>query len=263
MAASESKTPKIIFGTGTWGSSDSPLVDVTTPDQAKKFLDILRNNGVTNLDTSRAYPLGAPGTSEALLGQIKAPDSFTIDSKVISNDPGHHKSARVAESVDASLQALGVKKVDIMFLHWPDRTVPFTEPLVALNEAYKQGKFERFGLSNYSASEVEEIIQICEKEGYVKPTVYQGQYNALCRRGEKQLFPTLRANNMAFHAYSPAAGGALNAGSSRAANKVYRILALTLQTIMLTCTLDFAWRTDSRMVRRQQKSTCRGSCSET
>lgn len=42
-----------------------------------------------------------------------------------------------------------------------------------MNEAYKAGKFERFGISNYSARQVEELVSICEKNGWVKPSVYQ------------------------------------------------------------------------------------------
>lgn len=42
-----------------------------------------------------------------------------------------------------------------------------------MNEAYKAGKFERFGISNYSAQQVEELVSICEKNGWVKPSVYQ------------------------------------------------------------------------------------------
>lgn len=61
---------------------------------------------------------------------------------------------------------------------------------------------------------------VCEMEGYVKPSVYQGQYNALCRRGERQLLSTLRANNVAFHAYSRTARGAFNTNSSLMASKV-------------------------------------------
>ncbi len=48
---------------------------------------------------------------------------------------------------------------------------------------------------------LEEFIQICKDNNYVKPHVYQGQYNVVCRRIETTLFPILRANGMAFAAY--------------------------------------------------------------
>ena len=84
------------------------------------------------------------------------------------------------------------------------------EPLLAgIDELYKAGKFKRFGLSNFTASEVEDVIRIAKEKNYVFPTVYQGNYSAVARLTENQLFPTLRKYNVAFYAYSPIAGGFL------------------------------------------------------
>lgn len=44
----------------------------------------------------------------------------------------------------------------------------------AINKEYQAGRFKRFGLSNYKASEVDEIVEICKTNGWVMPTVYQG-----------------------------------------------------------------------------------------
>jgi aflatoxin B1 aldehyde reductase len=41
------------------------------------------------------------------------------------------------------------------------------------------------------------------------PTVYQGNYSAVARIPEKDLFPLLRKLNFSFYAYSPLAGGLL------------------------------------------------------
>jgi aflatoxin B1 aldehyde reductase len=76
-----------------------------------------------------------------------------------------------------------------------------------MNEAHEAGKFEKFGLSNYRADEVEEIYKICEEHAWVKPTVYQGQYNAIARLPEEDLLPTLRKYNISYYAFSPGAGG--------------------------------------------------------
>jgi aflatoxin B1 aldehyde reductase len=57
-----------------------------------------------------------------------------------------------------------------------------------------------------SVDMLEEWLQIAEEEGYVKPTVYQGQYNLLCRTYEATLFPLLRKHDISFVAFSPLAG---------------------------------------------------------
>jgi aryl-alcohol dehydrogenase-like predicted oxidoreductase len=38
--------------------------------------------------------------------------------------------------------------------------------------------------------------------GYVKPSVLQGQYNLLARKGEDDLLPVLRKHGIAYYAYS-------------------------------------------------------------
>lgn len=70
-----------------------------------------------------------------------------------------------------------------------------------MDEKWREGRFDRFGLSNYRAEEVEEIVGICEREGLVRPRVYQGRYNAIIRGGEEKLFPVLRRYGIAFYAY--------------------------------------------------------------
>ena len=37
------------------------------------------------------------------------------------------------------------------YLHGPDRSVPYEDTLRAVNECYKEGKFKRFGISNYQS----------------------------------------------------------------------------------------------------------------
>lgn len=88
-----------------------------------------------------------------------------------------------------------------MFLHLPDRQTPFEDAVRAMDEGFREGRFKKLGLSNYSAAEVKEIIEICERKGYVKPSVYQGHYNAVVRGGEEELFPLLRKHGIAFYAF--------------------------------------------------------------
>lgn len=103
----------------------------------------------------------------------------TVDTKVMSFAPGAHSTSKIEESLDASASLLAPAKVNIMYLHAPDRETPFAETLAAIDKGHKAGKFDKFGLSNYRPEEVEEIVGLCEKNGWVKPSVYQGQYNAV------------------------------------------------------------------------------------
>jgi aflatoxin B1 aldehyde reductase len=142
-----------------------------------------------------------PGTSETRLGRNKAADRFIIHTKVRSGPPGSHEPSKLEQSIEQSLHDLQTDSVETMYLHLPDRQTPFEDVAKAMNNAIQQGKFKNFGLSNYTPAEVKSFIDICERNGYVKPSVYQGHYNAVVRGGEKELFPLLREHNISFVAY--------------------------------------------------------------
>lgn len=100
-------------------------------------------------------------------------------------------------------------QVDVYYIHCPDSSLDLADMLKGINDAYKAGYFKRFGLSNYKADDVQRVYDLCKEKGYPLPAVYQGNYSAVARRTETELFPTLRKLNMAFYAYSPIAGGLL------------------------------------------------------
>ncbi|KAH8649150.1 NADP-dependent oxidoreductase domain-containing protein [Xylariales sp. PMI_506] len=193
-----------VLGTHTVGDSTimPGIVHFDNKNDVQALLDEFYRRGYRHIDTARDYP-----GSEVRLGQAEAASRFTIHTKVHSGNPGDHASSKVALSIDQSLEDLKTSAVETMFLHVPDRQTPFEETAKAMNDALQQGKFKKFGLSNYAPAEVQRYIEICEREGYSKPSVYEGHYNALVREGEKELFPLLRKHNIAFFAFSPAAGG--------------------------------------------------------
>lgn len=81
--------------------------------------------------------------------------------------------------MEESLRLLQTDCIDIFYLHAPDRSTPFTTTLQTVNELHKEGKFRQFGLSNFTAFEVAEISLTCHAKGWVRPTIYQGMYNAI------------------------------------------------------------------------------------
>ena len=171
---------------------------------------MLSANGITAIDTSQTY-----GNSETILGRVNAGDSFTISTKwgVLEAYTDHSiawaSKEYIIRTARQSIARLGVKQVDIFYLHFPDRNTPLEETLAGVDAAYREGLFRRFGVSNFTAEAVQTIHDIATAKGYVLPTVYQGQYNPVARHFETDLFPTLRKLGMVFYAYSPLAGGFL------------------------------------------------------
>ncbi|KAJ0344507.1 hypothetical protein KNSL1_009281 [Colletotrichum chrysophilum] len=56
---------------------------------------------------------------------------------------------------------------------------------------------------------VQRLYDVAKNNGFVLPTVYQGNYSAVARKPEADLFPVLRKLGISFVAYSPIAGGFL------------------------------------------------------
>jgi aflatoxin B1 aldehyde reductase len=202
---------KVILGTASLGSAKSNMGKISTVDDASKFVQQFRSRGYSDIDTARNYPIGRPGTCEKLLGERRVGvATANVSTKVLSFAAGSHKIQSIHANIDRSLRALNIPTLDIVYLHAPDRATSFEEACRAMDTAHRAGKFERFGISNYTVDDIEEIMKICEQ-----PSVYQGQYNLLCRRAETDLFRVLRKYKIAFYAYSPAASGFLSGKTSR------------------------------------------------
>ncbi|KAH8660458.1 NADP-dependent oxidoreductase domain-containing protein [Xylariales sp. PMI_506] len=190
---------QVLYGAGGAGSWPSEV-------DGPKVLDVLDEFGITKIDTARIY-----GPSEKLIGERGAAARIGIDTK---HPGGFAKETRatkenVLEVAKISFDLLKTDQVDVYYIHAPDRQVPLENTLEGINELYKQGRFKRFGLSNFLASEVEQVVQIAKEKGFVPPTVYQGNYSLIARKQEVELFPVLRKHGIAFNAYSPLAGGFL------------------------------------------------------
>jgi aryl-alcohol dehydrogenase-like predicted oxidoreductase len=192
---------KVVFGAAGF----NPGQNYPTLEDAKVLLDLLEQNGVKNLDTAQLY-----GESESVIGRVNAGDRFIIDTKAKGGFvPGSLEPETLYKLAHESLVKLKVKQVDIFYIHAPDEALPPATWLSTIDKLYKEGVFQRFGLSNFSASQVQEAYDFAKAHDYVLPTVYQGNYSPVTRRQETDLFPTLRKLGIAFYAYSPMAGGFL------------------------------------------------------
>ncbi|EXJ83354.1 alcohol dehydrogenase [Capronia coronata CBS 617.96] len=191
----------VVFGTASFGNYE-PFI---SEEYLNKVFSTLEAHKIKNLDTAQLY-----GKSEERLGEVKAAEKFTIDTKWTGGwTPGWATKENIISSAKESLKKLGTKQVDIFYIHCPDPQTPLEETLEGVNEVYKTGAFKRFGLSNYSAEDVQKVYDTAKAHGWVLPTVYQGNYNPVARKQETVLFPTLRKLGISFYAYSPLAGGFL------------------------------------------------------
>lgn len=192
----------LILGTMTFGEQ---LFENDVVDIIKFYLD----SGYDEIDTAYVYN---NGKCEELIGlcveQLK-PTNVKIATKVNPRVTGRLDGDAVRQQFLESLRRMGENKVDILYLHFPDRNTPVESALEACNEFYKESKFKELGLSNFPAWLVSHVYHVSKERGWVLPTVYEGVYNPLSRNAERELNECLNAYNMRFNAYNPLAGGML------------------------------------------------------
>lgn len=54
--------------------------------------------------------------------------------------PGDHYPAALRATFETSLKTLQTSKVRVLYLHAPDRSVPFEDTLSEIDKLYKEGK---------------------------------------------------------------------------------------------------------------------------
>ncbi|KAH7311092.1 putative aldo/keto reductase [Rhexocercosporidium sp. MPI-PUGE-AT-0058] len=220
--------PSLIFGAGGIGEGriSHSWVDAS---QTSSLLSTLSSLKLTELDSAASYPPGAPWVTEGLLGETKAAQQgFVIDTKILAKGEkgtdGTLSERGIDESLEKSLRLLGIEQVNILYTHAPDTATPAEETARAFDKHFRAGKFKKLGLSNYSTTQMAEYLKVCEEKGYVKPSYYQGHYNAITRQSEEELYPLLRAHNIKIVAYGPLAGGFLTGKVSLASPNKEEIL---------------------------------------
>lgn len=208
----------LLTSANTKKKTGADQVRVHDPTTASAILDAFQKHGHNEIDTARAY---GSGSSEQMLGDLSwqkrgiVMDTKFYPSAHLTNAPGpkdeslHHTPEGLREHLMKSLKALKADKIDMWYLHGPDRSVPYEVTFKAVNDLYQEGYFRRLGVSNYMAWEIAQISELCRANGWKQIDAYQGIYNALHRSVEPELFPCLRRYGIAFYNYNPLAGGYL------------------------------------------------------
>ena len=193
---------KLILGTMTFGQQVEKEI-------AKEMCTMFLSKGFHEVDTAYVYN---DGKCEKMIGEIlPALEAYDVQlaTKVNPRVTGRLDKEAVDMQIKESLERMNVTKVDTLYLHFPDYNTLIESALEAVNSWYEKKTFKRLGLSNFPAWLVIDVLAKCEKNGWVKPSVYEGLYNVLGRNVERELFDALHAYHISFHAYNPLAGGLL------------------------------------------------------
>ena len=116
--------------------------------EAAAILDVFQKYGHNEIDTARTY---GGGSSEEYLGQLDwQKRGIVMDTKFsprakLGDAAGTtltHRPEHLRIALEKSLAALKADKVDMWYLHAPDRTTPYEVTMEEVNNLYKQGKID-------------------------------------------------------------------------------------------------------------------------
>ena len=200
------------FGDPTIGQHSWTIDENLTRDIIRRALDL----GINFFDTAIAYQLG---TSEQYVGRalrdMARRDDVVVATKFLPRTSeeiaaGVSGQQHVMNSIDTSLQHLGMDHVDLYIYHIWDYKTPASEILEGMNDAVKAGKARHIGIANIYAYQVAKMNALAEKNGWAKFISVQNHYNLIMREEEREMFPYCREENIAMTPYSALASGKLS-----------------------------------------------------
>ena len=158
--------------------------------------------GINFVDTANIYEgydrsIGsAGGVAETIIGKALRGrrDDFVIATKVgmkvgEAAEDEWTSAAAIRKHLDRSLQRLQVDCIDLYYLHKADPHNPQVETLRALDDAIRAGKIRHYGVSNYSAEQLEGLLTTADASGLPCPVMLQPELSLLSQDAAGDLLP--------------------------------------------------------------------------
>ncbi|KGI78113.1 aldo/keto reductase [Oleiagrimonas soli] len=170
--------------------------------------------GINWIDTAAVYGLGhSEDVVRRALADIPEHDRPYVFTKCgLTWDPNDRKAPprqvgapdSLRREVDASLQRLGVERIDLYQMHWPAKDgTPLEVYWETLLDLKKEGKVRAVGLSNHDAKQ----LATAEAIGHVD--TLQPPFSAIRRDAAAHELPWCKAHDTGVIVYSPMQSGLL------------------------------------------------------
>ncbi|HEY3412674.1 MAG TPA: aldo/keto reductase family protein [Armatimonadota bacterium] len=195
---------------GSWLTYGNAVGDDTAAQCVRTAYDL----GVNFFDTANVY---ARGEAELVYGKVLREyprDTIVVATKVyFPMRPGPNGSGlgrkHIREQIDASLQRLGMDYLDLYQCHRWDANTPVEETILALEDLVKAGKILYYGVSEWSAEQIEQGQNVARSRGLYGMVSNQPYYNMLGRSIEREVIPTCERHGIGQVIFSPLAQGVL------------------------------------------------------
>lgn len=163
-----------------------------TPDEAEASVLNALACGYRLIDTANAY-----GNEKAVGRAMKksgvSREEIFLETKLW---PAFYEQS---DAVEKTLERLDTDYIDLLLIHQPAGN--YIAGYKLMEKAYKEGKVKAIGLSNFSQSQIREILDICE----VKPVVLQTEVHPYYQ--EKKLKDYLKKEGIVIQAWYPLGHG--------------------------------------------------------
>jgi aryl-alcohol dehydrogenase-like predicted oxidoreductase len=205
------------LGVGTWAIGGPDGNYNWGPQNDEDSIQAIRRaveRGINWIDTAPAYGRGHSEevVGKALKGLTPKPYVFTKNSlawgtdRVITNCL---KEDSVRRECEDSLRRLGVERLDLWQIHWPNPDPDIEEGWAEMARLQKEGKVRWIGVSNFSPS------QMKRAQAIAPVTSLQPPYSAARRDIEKEILPFCKENGIGVIVYSPMQAGILSGRMTR------------------------------------------------
>lgn len=163
-----------------------------TPDEAEASVLSALACGYRLIDTANAY-VNEKAVGRAMKKSGVAREEIFLETKLW---PAFYEQP---DAVEKTLERLDTDYIDLLFIHQPAGN--YIAGYKLMEKAYKEGKVKAIGLSNFSQSQIREILDICE----VKPVVLQTEVHPYDQ--EKKLKDYLKKEGIVIQAWYPLGHG--------------------------------------------------------
>lgn len=193
-----------VIGLGTWqfGSKDWGYGADYASGEAGRIVQRALDLGVNVVDTAEIY---GRNESERIVGRAIAHrrNDVFLATKLLPVMP---LASVVEKHGRASAARLGVDKIDLYQIHWPNPVVPIAEQMRGMRRLLDAGVIDHAGVSNFSLAR----WRAAERALGAPVLSNQVQYNLAVRKPDADLVPYAAANDRLVIAYSPLAKGLLS-----------------------------------------------------
>lgn len=196
------------IGLGTWAIGGTAW-GATDASQATRTLQAALDLGVNLVDTAPSY---GEGRVEELIGRALLAsgrrDEVVLATKVgLAFEDGRPtcdaSPARIEADLEGSLRRLRTDHVDLVQVHWPDRTVPPEETAAALAGLLRAGKARAIGVANFTPAQMDAFRNVAPISTNAPP------YNLFERGAEADVLPYCRRHGIAAVVYGALCRGLL------------------------------------------------------